>query len=136
MRSSLSSKKRTKTIHILIKTNSFVRFLGESSALQFVFEINWPLGDNFGPIFTKNVQNDLSLFSKDWTDWKYFSSLFHLYPLKNHYIENSIWHNVLKIIQNRKNQLRISHLYSLQSRWTPNIESPKEMVLSLKISAI
>ena len=27
-----SPKKRTKTNHILVKTNSFVRFLGESSA--------------------------------------------------------------------------------------------------------
>ena len=35
-----SPKKRTKTRHILVKTNSFVHFLGESSASQFVFEIN------------------------------------------------------------------------------------------------
>ena len=35
-----SPKKRTKTRRILVKTNSFVRFLGESSASQFVFEIN------------------------------------------------------------------------------------------------
>ena len=27
----------------LVKTNSFVRFLGESSAWLFLFEINWPL---------------------------------------------------------------------------------------------
>ena len=38
-----SSKKRTKTRRILVKTNSFVRFLEESSAWQFAFEINWPL---------------------------------------------------------------------------------------------
>ena len=30
-----SSKKQTKTRCILVKTNSFVRFLGESSACQF-----------------------------------------------------------------------------------------------------
>ena len=36
-------QKRTKTIRILVKTNSFVRFLRESSAWQFAFEINWPL---------------------------------------------------------------------------------------------
>ena len=38
-----SSKKQTKTRGILVKTNSFVRFLEESSAWQFAFEINWPL---------------------------------------------------------------------------------------------
>ena len=38
-----SPKKRTKTRRILVKTNSFVRFLGESSAWLFLFEINWPL---------------------------------------------------------------------------------------------
>ena len=32
--------KRTKTRRILVKTNSFVRFLEESSAWQFAFEIN------------------------------------------------------------------------------------------------
>ena len=36
-----SSKKR----RILVKMNSFVCFLEESSAWQFVFEINWPLQD-------------------------------------------------------------------------------------------
>ena len=39
-----SSKKRTKIRRILVKTNSFVRFLGESSAWLCLFEINWPLG--------------------------------------------------------------------------------------------
>ena len=38
-----SPKKRTKTRRILVKMNSFVCFLGESSAWQFAFEINWPL---------------------------------------------------------------------------------------------
>ena len=38
-----SPKKRTKTRRTVVKTNSFVRFLGESLAWQFVFEINWPL---------------------------------------------------------------------------------------------
>ena len=33
--------------HILVKTNSFVRFLEESSASQFAFEINWPLKEWF-----------------------------------------------------------------------------------------
>ena len=35
-----SSKKQTKTRRILVKTNSFARFLEESSAGQFAFEIN------------------------------------------------------------------------------------------------
>ena len=38
-----SPKKRTKTCLILVKTNSFVCFLGESSAWQFAFKINCPL---------------------------------------------------------------------------------------------
>ena len=38
-----SSKKRTKTRRTLVKMNSFVRFLEESLAWQFAFEINWPL---------------------------------------------------------------------------------------------
>ena len=42
-----SSKKRTKTRRILVKTNSFVPFLKESSAWQFAFEINWPLVNLF-----------------------------------------------------------------------------------------
>ena len=36
-------KKWMTTRRILVKTNSFVRFLEESSAWQFAFEINWPL---------------------------------------------------------------------------------------------
>ena len=40
-----SSKKRRKTRRILVKTNSFVRFLEESSVWQFAFEINWSLDD-------------------------------------------------------------------------------------------
>ena len=43
MESSISSKKRTKTRRIVVKTNSFVRFLEEFMAWQFAFEINWPL---------------------------------------------------------------------------------------------
>ena len=38
-----SPKKQTKTRRTVVKTNSFVRFLGESSAWLFLFEINWPL---------------------------------------------------------------------------------------------
>ena len=38
-----SSKNRTKTRCIQVKTNSFVHFLEESSAWQFAFEISWPL---------------------------------------------------------------------------------------------
>ena len=41
--SSISSKKRTKTSRIVVKSNSFVRFLKEFVAWQFAFEINWPL---------------------------------------------------------------------------------------------
>ena len=37
---SISSKKQTKTHRILVKTNSFVRFLEEFTARQFAFEIN------------------------------------------------------------------------------------------------
>ena len=40
---SISSKKRTKTLRIVVKTNSFVHFLEESTAWQFAFEIIWPL---------------------------------------------------------------------------------------------
>ena len=43
MESSISSKKRTKTCRIMVKTNSFVRFLEEFTAWQFAFKINWPL---------------------------------------------------------------------------------------------
>ena len=43
MVASISSKKRTKTRRIVVKTNSFVRFLEEFTAWQFAFEINWPL---------------------------------------------------------------------------------------------
>ena len=39
-----SSKKRTKTSHIVVKMNSFVHFLEESSARKKRFEIIWPLG--------------------------------------------------------------------------------------------
>ena len=42
---SLSSKKRTKTRRIVVKTNWFVRFLEEFTAWQFAFEINWSLGE-------------------------------------------------------------------------------------------
>ena len=31
---------------IVVKANSFVRFLEEFSARQFAFEIDWPLGDS------------------------------------------------------------------------------------------
>ena len=42
--SSISSKKQTKTCPIVVKTNSFIRFLEEFTAWQFSFEIIWPLG--------------------------------------------------------------------------------------------
>ena len=38
-----SSKKPTKTRRIVVKTNSFVRFLEEFMAWQFSFEIIWTL---------------------------------------------------------------------------------------------
>jgi hypothetical protein len=38
-----SPKKQTKTRRMLVKTNSFVRFLGESLARKKRFEIIWPL---------------------------------------------------------------------------------------------
>ena len=41
--SSISSKKRTKTHRIVVKTNSFVWFFEEFTAWPFAFEINWPL---------------------------------------------------------------------------------------------
>ena len=47
-----SSKKQTKTRCILVKTNSFVRFLEESLTWQFAFEINWPLRPHVCRIFT------------------------------------------------------------------------------------
>ena len=45
--SSISSKKWTKTRRLVVKTNSFVRFLEESMDCQFAFEINWPLWYEF-----------------------------------------------------------------------------------------
>ena len=54
MVSSISSKKRTKTRHKVVKTNSFVRFLEEFMAWQFAFEINWPL------VIFKKLQNPFS----------------------------------------------------------------------------
>ena len=42
--SSISSKKQTETRRIVVKTNSFVRFLEEFTAWQFAFKIIWPLG--------------------------------------------------------------------------------------------
>ena len=47
MESSISSKNWTKTCHILVRMNSFVRFLEEFTAWQFAFEINWPLAMYF-----------------------------------------------------------------------------------------
>ena len=44
--SSIPSKKRTKTCRIVVKTNSFVRFLEEFTAWKFALEINWPLVGN------------------------------------------------------------------------------------------
>ena len=41
--SSISSKKRTKTRRIVVKMNSFVRFLDEIDDPKNHFEINWPL---------------------------------------------------------------------------------------------
>ena len=38
-----SPKKRTKTHHILVKTNLFIRFLEEFNTWQFAFKMNWPL---------------------------------------------------------------------------------------------
>ena len=44
-------KKRTKTRRIVVKTNSFVRFLEEFTAWQFAFEIIWPLLLKYDKIF-------------------------------------------------------------------------------------
>ena len=41
--SSISSKIWTKTSRIVVKLNSFVRFLEEFTVWQFAFKINWPL---------------------------------------------------------------------------------------------
>ena len=38
-----TSKKWTKTRRIVVKTNSFVRFLEDFTAWQFAFEVIWPL---------------------------------------------------------------------------------------------
>ena len=50
LRSSISSKKRTKTIRILVKTNSFVRFLEEIDDPINHFEIKLPLTATVLPI--------------------------------------------------------------------------------------
>ena len=56
MVSSISSKKQTKTRSIVVKTNSFVRFLEEFRAWQFAFKINWPLNRrNLRWRFLKNL---------------------------------------------------------------------------------
>ena len=52
-----SQKTNEKTRRIVVKTNSFVRFLGESSAWQFAFEINWPLN---------NIPGELIFFVNLW----------------------------------------------------------------------
>ena len=44
--SSKSSKNQTKEFILTTSTNSFVHFLGESSAWQFAFENNWPLAND------------------------------------------------------------------------------------------
>ena len=43
LRSSISSKKRTKTRRSVVKTNSFIRFLEEIDDTKNHFEITWPL---------------------------------------------------------------------------------------------
>ena len=66
MKSSISSTKWTKTRLILVKTNSFVRFLEEFMAWQFAFEINWPLAvikyyDDIICVFCTLVQWTMSI---------------------------------------------------------------------------
>ena len=48
---SISSKKRMKTSHIVVKMNSFVRFFEEIDDPKNHFEINWPL-ENINFIYT------------------------------------------------------------------------------------
>ena len=43
LESSIFSKKKTKTHHIVVKMNPFIGFLEEFTAWQFAVEINWPL---------------------------------------------------------------------------------------------
>ena len=64
MRSSISSKKRTKTIRILVKTNSFVRFLEEIDDPINLFEINLPLPQVNFPANNLNFHSRLG-----WWDW-------------------------------------------------------------------
>ena len=59
LESSISSKKRTKTCCILVKMNSFVRFLEEFTACQFAFEIYWPLHGTV-QIFLESVNFSVS----------------------------------------------------------------------------
>ena len=68
-----SPKKRTKTRRILVKTNSFVRFLGESSAWQFAFEINWPLRPELSAKWILSIVPDLPLTRK--TEKNVYSSI-------------------------------------------------------------
>ena len=55
----MESKKRTKTHRIVVKTNSFIRFLEEFTAWQFAFEINWPLTATI--IYRRARHNDLGI---------------------------------------------------------------------------
>ena len=60
-------QKRTKTSRILVKTNSFIRFLEESSAWQFAFKINWPLVEiTFFRLFFVEIYRKVDWFCLIW----------------------------------------------------------------------
>jgi hypothetical protein len=59
-------QKWRKTRCIVVKTNSFVRFLEEFTPWQFAFEINWPL---------KSTANQAYLPRK-WAKWAKLAALF------------------------------------------------------------
>ena len=109
-----SSKKWTKTRRILVKTNSFVRFLEESSAWQFAFKIKWPLVTFSGELKRRTLlqKGYQPLVLNTWLVWEIqtpyknfdqkLSSLGNKSLGKKLYRADSI-HTVL--VQDRKNML-------------------------------
>ena len=89
--SSISSEKRTKTHRIVVKTNSFVRFLEEFTAWQFAFEIIWPL--------CPNSQNE-NVVLRYWVSqsWCYFDAIQNVFQWKmlyTHYAVSQKFRDIL-----------------------------------------
>ena len=105
-----SSKKQTKTRRILVKTNSFVRFLEESSAWQLAFEINWPLRmvKNSANVVWERPLRQWILFGSSWLVEQFFrrkesllvsSFLLKDSPYCSAYFQSIIWSGEKLLIQ-------------------------------------